>query len=645
MKIQALANPLVTSNNMASSSMGMDAAGADMATFYLRDKIYSDKILAVVREYVCNALDEHKKHNVSAPVDFGLRSSSDDSLATEFFVRDYAKGLSEHDIRNVFGMYFRSTKSNSNNQIGGFGVGSKAGHCYTDTFYIKSYFNGVCTMYVCALGGGNSGVPVGQILKVSESPTLETGLEISLQIKNQDAGSFSNHCFSFTRFCASPIVCHNFKDKSLPIVPERVISRNGFSFRVFNTPHFNGSDLYLKMGDVSYCHTYFSSFLSRVSSLNKDLVMVVDIPIGKMSLPISRENFESTPSNSRTLEEVRKTLVEIFEEDIESIKPMNLQELLDDRSNHNLTGDIFNIKKRDIYKDIYPIIVNIGACNSSSFEKINGKYLVSLIPNKESANYWKEKLTKQALVDNKNYYFICESFHNDNRLNHEKLNEFFVFKKVKSKVFNLQSSPRQKQDQSNVTYGVRHHIDSWNAKYERLTPLQLHNKARARLLLPLAADEQEAAKQMSVMQFNQFDELNYFTISHYPTKIKDISSSASKQMCDNLYGIGWFKKDSIAYTNQQNKIADLVKKQEERNASLEKSQFKFLDSRSQEKLKQRLIKKDKYIECYANKIKKIEAENSLRSRMLRLLKNGSTYSFYNSPKISRSELRQILNLK
>ena len=178
--------------------MGMDAAGADMATFYLRDKIYSDKILAVIREYVCNALDEHKKHNVSVPVDFGVRHSSEDSAMYEFFVRDYAKGLSEHDIRNVFGMYFRSTKSGSNNQIGGFGVGSKSGHCYTDTFYIKSHFNGVCTMYVCALGGGSTGVPVGQILKVSESDTLETGLEISLQIQNKDVVSFDNRCFNFT---------------------------------------------------------------------------------------------------------------------------------------------------------------------------------------------------------------------------------------------------------------------------------------------------------------------------------------------------------------------------------------------------------------------------------------------------------------
>ena len=650
MKIQALANPLITSQNMASSTMGMDAAGADMATFYLRDKIYSDKILAVIREYVCNALDEHKKHNVSVPVDFGVRHSSEDSAMYEFFVRDYAKGLSEHDIRNVFGMYFRSTKSGSNNQIGGFGVGSKSGHCYTDTFYIKSHFNGVCTMYVCALGGGSTGVPVGQILKVSESDTLETGLEISLQIQNKDAVSFDNRCFNFTRFCSSPIVYHNFEQKRSPIIPERVISRNGFSFRIFNVlgaPYMNtqASDFYVKMGDVCYYDTNFSAFLGQVSSLNKDLVMVVDIPIGKMSLPISRENFESTPSNNRVLEEVRKTLVDIFEEDIKSIKPMNLQELLDDRSNHNLTGNIFNIKKRDIYKDVYSVIVNIDKCNSSAVETINGKYVVSLIPDKESANYWKQKLTKQALVDNKNYYFLGEAILNLPEINREKLNEFFEFKKVKSKIFNLQSIPRAKRvyDAYSV-YGVRHTIDSWRSKYERLTVLDLHNKACVRVGLPEAANEKDIADQMSKITFTDFQQLNYFTIKHCTTKSRDYSTSVSKQMCEKLWALGWFQEDSKEYIKHQNQISDSITKREEKKALIEKTQLIFLNDACKSKLNQKLIKKDKYIQCFAKRINLIENENSPRSRILAVLKKSNTYSF-NQSKISRSDLRKILNLK
>jgi HSP90 family molecular chaperone len=201
MKTQVLANPLISSENMQSSVMGMDANGADMATYYLRDKIYSDKILAVVREYCCNALDEHKKHGIDRAVNVGI---SEDGDVKTFFVRDYAKGLSENDIRNVFGMYFRSTKSGGNDQIGGFGIGSKAAHSYTDTFYVKSYHDGKCTLYACALGGGNSGVPVGHILKVSESPSDETGLEVSLEIKGRnDFNEFSLKIKKLRSICFS----------------------------------------------------------------------------------------------------------------------------------------------------------------------------------------------------------------------------------------------------------------------------------------------------------------------------------------------------------------------------------------------------------------------------------------------------------
>ena len=123
------------------------------ACYFLRDKIYSNKVLAVVREYTTNALDEHLKHGIEKPVTVRIQDNT-------FSVRDYAKGLSENDVRNVFGMYFKSTKRDNNLQSGMFGLGSKAAHCYTDTFYVRSFHDGVCTLYTCVLGGGSIGVPV-----------------------------------------------------------------------------------------------------------------------------------------------------------------------------------------------------------------------------------------------------------------------------------------------------------------------------------------------------------------------------------------------------------------------------------------------------------------------------------------------------
>jgi hypothetical protein len=156
--------PVIASEELKGTLMGLDKAGMDTACYFFRDKIYSDKIGAVVREYVCNAIDEHKKFNIDRPVEYGVKDG-------KFFVRDFANGLDENGVRNIFGQYFKSTKSNTNESIGGFGVGSKAGHCYSDTFNVTSYHNGTKTIYSAVLGGGESGVEVGTIYNLHSEPT------------------------------------------------------------------------------------------------------------------------------------------------------------------------------------------------------------------------------------------------------------------------------------------------------------------------------------------------------------------------------------------------------------------------------------------------------------------------------------------
>jgi len=179
------------------SIMGMSNKGMEMASYFLRDRIYTDKTLAVIREYICNAQDEHVKHKIKEAVNVSLKSVNNQWV---WAVRDYAKGLNDHDVRNVFGMYFESTKTNENDSIGGFGVGSKAGHAYSDTFYITSYHNGIKTSYICTLGAGNGGIPVGEIYEISQEPTTEQGIEISLEVKSLDVYDFSQKTNKFVSF-------------------------------------------------------------------------------------------------------------------------------------------------------------------------------------------------------------------------------------------------------------------------------------------------------------------------------------------------------------------------------------------------------------------------------------------------------------
>ena len=72
MKTKVKSTPIIASEGMENYVMGMDNHGRDMATYFLRDKIYSNKIQAVVREYICNAVDEHNKHGVDRPVEIKM---------------------------------------------------------------------------------------------------------------------------------------------------------------------------------------------------------------------------------------------------------------------------------------------------------------------------------------------------------------------------------------------------------------------------------------------------------------------------------------------------------------------------------------------------------------------------------------------
>ena len=85
----------------------------------LRNKLYSDKALAVVREYSTNAADANVENGVgSTPIIITVPNS----MSPQFKVRDFGKGLSEDEVRNIYCMYGRSTKRSSNEFTGQLGI-------------------------------------------------------------------------------------------------------------------------------------------------------------------------------------------------------------------------------------------------------------------------------------------------------------------------------------------------------------------------------------------------------------------------------------------------------------------------------------------------------------------------------------------
>ncbi len=634
MKTATIASPLFTSNNMESSVMGMDAVGMDLATYFMRDKIYSNKIKAVVREYLCNAIDEHNKFDVKQAVLSGLRTKNNEST---FYVRDFAKGLSEEDVRNIFGMYFRSTKSKSNDSIGGFGVGSKAGHCYNDTFFVTSYFNEKCTTYTCVLGAGDSGVPVGHIYKIDECDTNETGLEVSVPISFADYFDFKREIQDFIHLSPAKIEATIGNLIVSPVETIKSFERNGFKFRLLN---YGASSSYnetiFQMGGVTYeCSLEYLE--DKDFSIKKNYTLVIDIPIGMMSIPISRENFENTTANKLVLDKINKTIQELNEEDLAQFKSKSIFDLLDDclvqMDNRLYTGEIFQARKSVLFKDVYFSLANVAQINKEgNLAKKNNKPIILYTPNTGNYTYWLTKVQNYCKLTGESYYIVAESslFHKNSDL--EKIKEHFHL--AQAKTIKL---PKTSNIKLPKTYSV---YDQRGNKYpNQMTALEFHNYTRSYHSLPNANNEEEALVQNKELIENakHFSEILKFSICIKEGR-NQCHQSNSHVFVKDMEKLGWNNAKSLK-SKQLKESFDKIESEER-----QKEHFRNVCNKRWVIFNQRTyeaIKKDKNaqrLNCFWDKLKE---ESSTRSKLVNALNNYH----YNVEKFSRQDLRNLLKMK
>jgi hypothetical protein len=107
--------------------------------------LYEDKELAVLRELVSNGDDGHTAAGVKGvPVTIHLPTD----LVPELVIIDQGIGMSLEDIQSTYTTYGKSTKRDSNDEIGGFGYGAKSPFAISQSFTVQSTKNGITTTFV-----------------------------------------------------------------------------------------------------------------------------------------------------------------------------------------------------------------------------------------------------------------------------------------------------------------------------------------------------------------------------------------------------------------------------------------------------------------------------------------------------------------
>ena len=180
--------------NFETVDFGADKEDMAELISLFQDDIYSDKPLALVREYCCNAYDA----NVAAgKKQTPIRVTLPSKFSPHLKIRDFGHGLSYDDMKLIFTRYGKSTKRNDNTTVGCFGIGSKCGFAYTNQFVVNSYQNGVKSAYSCLVDDNK----VGTLVVLNTTKTNEpNGVEVIINIKNDDISLFRDICLNFFKY-------------------------------------------------------------------------------------------------------------------------------------------------------------------------------------------------------------------------------------------------------------------------------------------------------------------------------------------------------------------------------------------------------------------------------------------------------------
>ena len=183
-KKQKEARVLQTGETQSSTKMSLDMESAQVLMQMLSKNLYSDEVGSAVRECASNALDSHRRAGVTDPIIVSLRVAD---TGWEFSVEDFGTGLSHRDVENIISKYGKSTKRDSENELGMMGLGFKAPLAYCSSFYFIARYAGWERKYMMYEGEDVNTID----LMYEKTTTERNGVKVIIPVKSYDEYNFT----------------------------------------------------------------------------------------------------------------------------------------------------------------------------------------------------------------------------------------------------------------------------------------------------------------------------------------------------------------------------------------------------------------------------------------------------------------------
>lgn len=319
MIIQETKNTVVKSDNLVEKNFTIKSCSK--AFKILSDKLYSDKIGAVIRELSTNAYDSHVEAKNPNPFDVHFPNM----IEPYFYIRDYGTGISPENIISVYCDFFNSTRSESNEMVGMLGLGSKSPFCYTDKFSVTSWYNGKKYIYSAYIN--ETGVP--SITKMAECDSDQpNGLEVKFPVNTNDFREFASKIEKiYPYFKIKPNIMGANTQGLSQFIPEvkYILKGNGWGVRGENTGHYRryGSSGCCNaiMGNISY--PISANNLGTLTDIESNFLYTpVDIyfDIGEVDIAASREQLSYDDTSIKNI----KNKIKVIREDMITVLGFSL---------------------------------------------------------------------------------------------------------------------------------------------------------------------------------------------------------------------------------------------------------------------------------------------------------------------------------
>lgn len=199
---------IILSNIAVGTGVKAKLANSSIIADLLR-KHYSNVPRTMVQEYVSNARDAHRESGYPMKE---LRVSLP-SLRSPFLeVRDFGNTMTEERLFTNFINYGDSTKRGSNDETGGFGIGSKIAYAYTPTFYLILYKDGMESLYQAS----TENEALGELTLLSKKPSKkERGFSVKIPVNPDDFDKICRYFYDITYYWKEEIQIANFSEDEI----------------------------------------------------------------------------------------------------------------------------------------------------------------------------------------------------------------------------------------------------------------------------------------------------------------------------------------------------------------------------------------------------------------------------------------------